>query len=45
MLAGVLVGNDFCADRVEPLVSVGMIKVPMGIDQSQARRRDLIVFW
>src|SRR5262249_52108046 len=33
MLAGVLVGDDFRSDRVEPLVSVGMIEVPMGIDQ------------
>ena len=33
MLAGVLVGDDLCADRVEPLVSIGVIEVPMGVDQ------------
>src|ERR1700752_3733055 len=33
MLAGVFVGNDPCADRMQPIVSAGMIEVPMGIDQ------------
>ena len=33
MLAGVLMGDNLCADRVEPLVSVGVIEVPMSVDQ------------
>src|ERR1700730_171998 len=33
MLAGILVGNNLCSGRIEPLVSAGMIEVPMSIDQ------------
>src|SRR6516165_2761086 len=33
MLVGVLVANDLCADRMKPLVSTGVIKVPMRVDQ------------
>jgi hypothetical protein len=33
MFAGVFVGNDLCPDRMEPLVSTGVIEVPMRVDQ------------
>jgi len=33
MLARITVRNDLCADRMEPFVSTGVIKVLMGIDQ------------
>jgi hypothetical protein len=33
MLAGILVGNNLCSGRMEPLVSAGMIELPMSIDQ------------
>jgi hypothetical protein len=32
MLASVLVRNNFCSNRMQPLVSVGVIKVPMSIN-------------
>ena len=33
MFAGVFVGNDLCAYRMEPIVSARVIEVPMSIDQ------------
>ena len=33
MFAGVLMANDLCTDRVQPIVSAGVIEVPMSVDQ------------
>jgi hypothetical protein len=33
MLVSVLVGDNCCSFRVQPLIAVRVIEVPMGIDQ------------
>ena len=33
MFASVIVRNDLCTDRMEPVVSTGVIKMPMRVDQ------------
>ena len=33
MFAGVLLSDDPCADRLQPRVAVGMIEMPMRVDQ------------
>jgi hypothetical protein len=39
MLAGIVLGDDLGAGRMQPCVAIGMIEVPMGVDQV----RDLLV--
>ena len=33
MLAGVLVSDDLCAGRMQPLVAVGMVEMPVRVDE------------
>src|SRR5664279_6458849 len=33
MFPGVLLSDDLCSNRMQPLVAVGMIEMPMGVDQ------------
>ena len=37
MLAGVLLRDDLCAGRMQPVVAVGMIEMPVGVDQMRDR--------
>ena len=37
MFAGVLLGDDLCAGRMQPVIAVGMIEVPMGVDEMRDR--------
>jgi hypothetical protein len=37
ILSGVLVRNDLGADRMEPIIAIGAVEVPMGVDQMRGR--------